>query len=47
MASNKFDTGFAPIKIEGLTLNYTTQYGKTKVEGNITEVIKHLIDLIK
>ena len=47
MASNKFDTGFQVIKIENLTLSYNTQYGETKVEGNILQIMNHLTQLIK
>ena len=42
MASNKFDTGFAPIIVKAFKLEYTTQYGKTIFEGTASQVIAHI-----
>ena len=42
MASNKFDTGFAPIIVKAFKLEYTTEYGKTIFEGTADQVIAHV-----
>ena len=42
MASNKFDTGFAPIIVRKFKLEYTTQYGHTIFEGTANQVIAHV-----
>ena len=47
MSAAKFDTGFQTIKVNDLTLSYTTQYGTTKVEGNVVQLITHLTSLIQ
>ena len=42
MASNKFDTGFAPIIVKAFKLEYTTEYGHTTFEGTANQIIAHV-----
>ena len=42
MASNKFDTGFAPIIVREFKLEYTTHYGKTVFEGSASQIMAHV-----
>ena len=45
MASNKFDTSFVPIKVRDLKLSYTTDWGTTELEGDLKQILNHLVTL--
>ena len=45
MASNKFDTEYAPQYARDIKISYTTDWGKTVFEGNLSQVLAHVATL--
>ena len=45
MASNKFDTEYAPQYARDIKISYTTDWGNTVFEGNLSQVLAHVATL--